>query len=62
MTIPNRVRYFAKQAYRLSLMRGVHQLASAEFHCSVDLEDVRVEHMGLGQVWRVPIAKAWANL
>ena len=61
MSIPARVRYFAKQAYRLFVTRGISQCSSAEFHCAVDLDDVRVEHMGLGQVWRVPIAKSWAN-
>ena len=61
MSIPNKVRSAAISAYRLSMTRGIHQSASGEFHCSVDLDDVRVEHMGLGQVWRVLIAQSWIN-
>lgn len=60
MSIPNRVRYFAKQAYQLRLMTGKGDGRFAEFYVSVDVDDVRVESGD--KVWRVPIAKAWLNL
>ncbi len=62
MPIPSQVRSAAKSAYQLWLTRAISQSATGAFHCSIDLDNVRVEHMGLGQVWRVPIAKSWANL
>jgi hypothetical protein len=65
MSIPNRVRYFAKQAYQLNLMRGYATSTLAEFVCDVHWPDwniVTVVHRETNQSWLVPIPAAWANL
>ena len=54
------LRYSAKMAYQLRLMTGKGESTQCGLACAVDIDDVRIESNG--QVWRIPIAKAWLYL
>lgn len=63
MAIPSRVRYFAKQAYQLNLMRGFAVSNLGGYTCRVHCPagSVHVLDRETNDQWLVPIAKAWAQ-
>lgn len=62
------IRYAAKQAYKLALMRGIHSSSPCGHFCQVysGLGYVRVHGVekanGDFTIVEFPIAKSWANL
>jgi hypothetical protein len=57
------IRYAAKQAYQLALMRGIYHSTHVGLECDVFAQEgyVYVTRDSL-TFWEVPIAKAWSNL
>lgn len=64
MSIPRNVRYAAKLAYQLCVMRGKDESIQLDMHCQVINPDVWVTTDGGGrpECYCVPIAKSWINL
>lgn len=63
MAINSTVRYAAKEAYKLLLMRGISESIQVGYHCQVIGNEVWVMNDGGGrpESWCVPIAKSWAQ-
>lgn len=59
MTTRSTIRYAAKQAYKLALMRGIYDSTQCGFPCRVHESYVMVGDCEAGSI--VPIAKAWAS-
>lgn len=62
MPIPSRVRYAAKSAYRLGLMRGIYQSHQCGMLVKHDWDNHAMLVADGDKTYQVPIAKAWASL